>query len=456
MDRDFDMEKVIDKMRSLRDARELEIFNQELEKADSNPDIEKQLPDNKVLDVKYLGSIEFEGKEKGIYLIIEQKQKEDGSLAKIERYYTEDGEFLGGNNKADQFNFLILNEKYSGQEGLLEKLQNLDKEGVLDLNQLEQERLEEIALAFGVSVEELDKVAELDLKQEIELEQEKEEGKETLSKKQVEKITSKTEIKTNQKVTDKETMASILKVEDKNYTAINIIYSDAMKNSGSTSRFAIVGIKEDGTAEKINTLEQGYGTNPNKEIQSLNRDGSEIEQKQVNSIFKIKGEDETQIAVDIGSMGTIEPTLVRTPRQDNEEAISIPIETHNIKPTTRETRELMNEQRNPRVKEEIQRAKKHEELGCEEASIKDINDNPYDDTHEHMEVDSEYLDKCADKILKNDEIAETYNRNDIIEKLKKQIEKSSEILSTEELIETVEKEMEEAANSEHQLPQQNR
>ena len=43
----------------------------------------------------------------------------------------------------------------------------------------------------------------------------------------------------------------------------------------------------------------------------------------MNSIFKIKGEDETQIAVDIGSLGTIEPTLVRTPRQNNEEAINM-------------------------------------------------------------------------------------------------------------------------------------
>jgi len=456
MDRDFDMEKVIDKMRSLRDARDLEILNQQLENADSNPDTEKQLPDNKVLDVKYLGSIEIEGEEKGIYLVIEQKQGKDGNIAEVERYYTEDGEFLGGNNKADQFDFLLLNEKYATQEGLLEKLQALDKEGILDLNQLEQERLEEIAIALGVKVEDLDKVAEIDLEQEIELEQEKEEGKETLSKKQVEKITSKTEIKTNQKVTDKETMASLLNVEDKNYTAINIIYSDAMENSGSTSRFAIVGIKEDGTAEKIDTLEQGYGTNPTKEIQSLNRDGSEIEQKQVNSIFKIKGEDETQIAVDIGAMGTIEPTLVRTPAQDNEEAMSIPIETYNIRPTTRETRELMNGQRNPRVKEEIQRVKEHEELGCDDATIKDINDNPNDNTHEHIEIDPEYLDKCADKILENVEIVETYNRNDVLEELKEQIKKSSKIPSTEKLIETVENKMEKTAKGEHKAPQKGR
>jgi len=63
-------------------------------------------------------------------------------------------------------------------------------------------------------------------------------------------------------------------------------------------------------------------------------------------------------------MGTIEPSLVRTPAQDNEEAISIPIETSNIRPTTRETRKFMNRNRNTRVKEEIKEIEKHKKSGC--------------------------------------------------------------------------------------------
>lgn len=54
-------------------------------------------------------------------------------------------------------------------------------------------------------------------------------------------------------------------------------------------------------------------------------------------------------------MGTIEPKFVRTPAQDNQKAISVPIETSQIKPTTREVRELMNERRNVRVSEEIEK-----------------------------------------------------------------------------------------------------
>ena len=46
--------------------------------------------------------------------------------------------------------------------------------------------------------------------------------------------------------------------------------------------FSFVGIKQDGSAEKIDTIEQAYGTNPTKNVHSVNRDGSKIEEKKEN------------------------------------------------------------------------------------------------------------------------------------------------------------------------------
>lgn len=251
-------------------------------------------------------------------------------------------------------------------------------------------------------------------------------------------------------MTDKDTMASLLNVQGKGYRKIAIVYSDKFKEAGNTTKFSFVGIKQDGSAEKIDTIEQAYGTNPTKNVHSVNRDGSKIEEEKVNSIFKIKGKTETQIAVDIGNMGTIEPLLVRTPAQDNEEAISIPIETYNIRPTTRETREFMNRNRNPRVKEEIQEIKKHEKLGCEDFSKVDIDDNSNNNTHEHQEFSEEYLDKCASKILSESEIiANTYNSRDVKAYLKRYLENGNKTIDTEDLIE----EMEQEAKKEHPLHQ---
>ena len=51
MDRDLDKEKIIEKMRSLRDKRDLEILNQDLEEVNLDSDYQKELPENKVLNI---------------------------------------------------------------------------------------------------------------------------------------------------------------------------------------------------------------------------------------------------------------------------------------------------------------------------------------------------------------------------------------------------------------------
>ena len=457
MQRNLDEEKIVDKMRSLRDKRDLEILNQELEGINLNCDYQKKIEDNKVLDVRYLGIIDFENKDTNIYLLLEQKEDKDGKIEEIERYYTEDGIFLGGNNKSDQYNCILLNEKYTNEKEILEQLQKLDKEGILDLNNIETSRLEEIAQTLGTKVERLQKISEINPdekilkedKEEIKEHKEKKDDKEELTKKQVDQISSKTEIFVNQKVTDRDTISSLLNVQDKGYKKIAIIYSHEMKNPKNTTKFSFVGIKEDGSAEKIDTLEQAYGNAPTKEVNTVNRDGSKIEQKQMNSIYRIKGKSESQLAIDIGPMGTIEPTYVRTPAQDNGEAISIPIETYNIRPTTRQTRELMNESRNPRVKEEIEKIEQHRELGCEDINIKDIDDNPYNNTHEHIEINDGYLDKCVVEILKNDKIASVYSRDDVRNRLINAYNNGQGNKDEEQLINEVENKMEKEADEEY-------
>ncbi len=436
MNRDFDTENVIEKMRNLKDKRDLELLEQFMEDTKFDSDYNKRILKNKVIDVKYIGEIEWQDEtKKDIYLLLEQKENKDGQMVTIERYYTEDEEFLGGNNTGDKYNYLLLDSKYMNNEELLENLQKLDKEGILDLNEIENERLEKIALTLGVKVEDLEKISEIDAKKELDLE-DTQDGKQVISKKEIEKISAKTEIKTNQKITDNETMEQLLGVQDKGYKNIDIIYSDKFKENGSSTKFCFVGIKEDGSAEKIESLEQGYGTAPTKQINAVSRDGSEIKQEQVNSIYKIKGRKEMQLAVDIGSMGTIEPSLVRTPMQDNEKAISIPIETKSIRPTTRETRELMNEKRNPRVKEEIERIEKQRDLGIsdEEITIKDIDDNQYN--AEKEEIEKDYIEKCIEEIKKEDSrIEEVFTDQEIQEKLEKELKDGRSIIEAKEIAE---------------------
>lgn len=449
----MEKEKILEKMRELKDNRDLQILNKELEEINLDVDYKKDLSDNKVLDVKYLGQIEqiqeIDGKEekvlKDIYMLIEQYKDKEGNLVQIEKYYDENLEFLAGNNLTDGYE-LMLDPKHMNEKDLLEQLKSLGREGILDLNEIENERLEYIAKTLGIEKEDIQKISEMDEEQiekaeekleegeELDLEENEQEGKERkeFSKKEIEKVSAKNEIKANQKVTDKDTISSLLGIQDKGYTKIAIIYSDKLKDNNNTTRFSFVGIKPDGSAEKIDTLEQGYGKTPTKSIYELNRDGSQIEEEKVSSIFTIKGQKEKQLAVKIGAMGTIEPELVRTPAQDNQKAMSIPIETSHIKPTTREVRELMNENRNVRVKEEIDRIKEHEEHDCE-PEIRDIDDNQYNNTHEHLE--EEELEQCANELLEKEDVEEVFSKNEIKEMLERYLNDGKELDEAMQLIE---------------------
>lgn len=452
----MEKEKILDKMRELRDVRDLQILSKELENINLDVDYKKDLAENKVLDVKYLGQIEqnveVDGKEekvlKDIYLLIEQQKDKDGNLIQIEKYYNEDLEFLAGNNLTDGYG-LMLDPKHMDQRDLLEQLQNLDKEGLLDLNEMDQERLEQIANVLGIEKDDIKKVASMNKNQLEEAEEQLEneenldskkidEGKERkeFSKNEIEKISTKNEIKINQKVTDKDTMASVLGVQDKGYQKIAIIYSDKLKGNSNTTRFSFVGIKEDGSAEKIESLEQGYGNTPSKTIYGLNRDGSQLEEQKASSIFKIKGKKEVQLAVEIGAMGTIEPKFVRTPAQDNQKAISVPIETSQIKPTTREVRELMNERRNVRVSEEIEKIENHKEHGCDVENLKlqDYDDNLNNNTHTHLE--DEELEKYANEALNDEDIENVFTKREVKEMIEKYLENGKQIDEAIDLIRT--------------------
>lgn len=451
--KNLNIEEILEKMRELRDNRDKKI-EQDISTnplIDKQEDREKFLQNNKVIDVKYLGKISFEEEidgekiktEKDIYLLIEQKLDKKGNVIEIERFMTEEGEFLAGNNRSDNYNVLMLLEKYNGREDLALSLQQLDAEGILDLNEIENDRLEEIAKALGLSIEDIETLSEVELQQEIEgrskqrnesdISEEEQEGiernedeKETLTKKQVEKISTKAEMNKEEKITHNETLEEVLGVKEKGYKRIAVVYSDKLQENGNSTRFSVVGIKEDGSAEKIDTLSEGrYGKNPTQKINSLNRDGSEIKENMPQSMFQIKGRKEQEIAVKIGSMGTIEASYVRT--DHTKEGFSTPIATENIRPTTREVREFISKTKNKSMAEEGERIEEFRENGVnpKDMNIRNINDNPYDDdlskdlseeltkdTHHAMKKGG-FLENTAKQILKNDQIAEIYNIGEV-------------------------------------------
>ena len=344
-----------------------------------------------------------------------------------------------------------MNEKYLDEEGLIDKLNSLDKQKGVSLNKLEKERLEDIARILRIKPGEIDKLSELSKKELKEAEEKIEQNEYSkdnniLIKENPKNIASKTEIDINQKVTDRDTIGSLLNIQGKGYEKIYVVYSKKLQENTNTTTFSFVGIKQDGSAEEIDGLEQTGGINPNKKVYKLNNDGSKIEEMQMNSIYRIKGKSESHLAIKIGEMGNIETSLIRSPKYDNKEAIGIPIQNkYNMNPTTREIREFMNDQKNPRMNEEIDRLEEHKKNDCENITIKDINDDQNDNTHIHSTTDIDYLNQLASKILENDEIAKVYNRQDVVNRLKNDIEPREQKgihTDIEKIMENVEKRLE--------------
>ena len=177
------------------------------------------------------------------------------------------------------------------------------------------------------------------------------------------KITNKQEIDPNTRVTQTETLADMIpELKEKGIVKVGVVYSDHSK--GQSGRFSFVGIDKDGNIQKIDSLQNIEGATTGQTVTSINStDGSVVEQEQVagmvriNERSKANGEEE-YLSVKVGNYGILEVDYVRADlsKDKDERYLSAPIETQNMKPTTREVREFMDKSKNTDISEEIERA----------------------------------------------------------------------------------------------------
>ena len=194
------------------------------------------------------------------------------------------------------------------------------------------------------------------------------------------KITNKQEIDPNVKVTATATLADMIpEIKEKGFVKIGIAYSNS--KSSNCGRFTFLGVTQEGEIEPIESLQNIEGTSTGQKITSINSsNGSLIETEQVGGLTKLPGGNEEYISVKQGQYGTFEVDYVRRQLSENKEEayFSAPIETHNIKPTTREVKELMDRHHNTRIDDELKKAKP--ELSRDgETRIENIDDTASND-----------------------------------------------------------------------------
>ena len=178
-----------------------------------------------------------------------------------------------------------------------------------------------------------------------------------------EKVTNKQELDPNTRVTQTETLADMIpEIKEKGIVKIGVVYSDHSK--GQNGRFSFVGLDKDGQIHNIDSLENTQGTTTGQTVTSINsRDGSVVEEEQVAGLVRINGRNslngqEEMLSVKVGQYGILEVDYVRADLSEDKENryLSAPIETRNIRPTTREVREFMDKSKNVDIEDELKRS----------------------------------------------------------------------------------------------------
>ena len=177
------------------------------------------------------------------------------------------------------------------------------------------------------------------------------------------KITNKQEIDPYEKVTGTENLADMIpEIKEKGYIKIGVVYSNSSK--GQSGMFSFVGITADGQIGTIDSLENLEGTTTGQKITSINnRDGSSVQEEQVQCMLQLEGRSsmngtEEYLSVRIGQYGIIEVDYVRAELSMDEEKryISAPIETRSQMPTSKEVKDFMDRSRNVDMEEELKKA----------------------------------------------------------------------------------------------------
>ena len=178
-----------------------------------------------------------------------------------------------------------------------------------------------------------------------------------------EKVTNKQELDPNTRVTQTETLADMIpEIKEKGIVKIGVVYSDHSK--GQNGRFSFVGLDKNGQIHNIDSLENTQGTTTGQTVTSINsRDGSVVEEEQVAGLVRINGRNslngqEEMLSVRVGQYGILEVDYVRADLSKDKEDryLSAPIETRNIRPTTREVREFMDKSKNVDIEDELKRS----------------------------------------------------------------------------------------------------
>lgn len=323
-----------------------------------------------IVDIKFLGTkqetIQIDGYERKIdkYIFLVEKEMDVPGSKNKERitrkeYYEESDLLAVEDEKFDKFG-LIPPKEHMKKENI-EDLEMLieNNPNPKSLSELENEKIKKLAKVLNKKPEELKATSEIDVNSPI-LNPEQTDGK--------------TELKLDEKVTQTETFADIVP-DVKKYKRVIVDYSERVK--GGSGKFSFIGIDEKGNKEVIDSLIPTQGTNPTNDIVTIDRNGDNVEQEQVSSLYCVKGRPDEGFSFKLDEYGIPKVSYVRGIK--SKEYLAGQVQTNNLKPTTLEVKNMMDKTKNTSVIDEVGKAKKEIESNDKNTNIKNIDENPNND-----------------------------------------------------------------------------
>lgn len=204
------------------------------------------------------------------------------------------------------------------------------------------------------------------------------------------------EIKLNERITETKTFADLVpEVKEKQVEKVKV------RRIGMVG-FEFYGEGKNGEYIPLESLKQVEGTNPTKEINEVNTDGSKVEKNQVYSMFQLQhgtneqnGDEGFTIDLENGT-GIPEVKYYRRSRDNEYTSVPVNLKNTNQKWTELEVREYAEKRRNPGVSDNIKRADNILEEQ-EETSLENIDDDLNNDI---PETRSEYEEKLIEEAAK--------------------------------------------------------
>lgn len=368
-------EEILEKLRDVKNTAEKDISESEEDKNEV------------VQNVKYYGTIELTRRDDG--------EKESFELYTVEIYDYEKDEiqtkiYLDG-QEVDMGEIMRTYEDINPIKDAINKAKEQEEKGeeaqTKDLNKIEQEKLLEYAEKTGKEKEDIEEIDELELDQKLGKDDE-----ETIDKNTANSLSRKEEVNLNQQIKGR-TLRNVLGLEG-DYVKIAIVsssqvnqYTDPEKPHGN--RYSFVAIRANGEAvvlgDDIIRADRQEGTNSTEKDLTANVDGRVDYENNVSS-YQIVNSPNLYLKVGNDENHGREVKIEDRSRGKGSDGIAYELETSNTWRADDDERRMQREKNGIYGADKaIEEQKEHEELGCENDRVENIDDYSDNDEHRHKE-----------------------------------------------------------------------